>query len=305
MNEFDRYIKDAILEAHCQIPDCVKDKIEATLSALPKFENKLDDMGTEKGTVLKFKSKSLQKFASIAACFLFISLAVLPNCSTAYAQALENVPVIGKIVKVVTIRNYFYSDGNHDMDIAVPKIENNKSPATAYINKDVDELTKILADKFNKDMEESGKKGHSGIFVDYDVVTNNDKWFTLRMNVQESAASTNTYYKYYHIDKLSGQIVTLKDLFKTKDFAEVLKDEIRRQMKAEMAKDSTKEYWIDNAEVGKDFIQLDDEQNFYWNDNGDLVIAFDKYEVGPGSMGTPAFTINKDIIEDILKDEYK
>lgn len=301
MNEFDRYIKDAILEAQCQIPDCVKDKIEATLSALPEAGEVVKDNVLE----FKSKSKSIRKFASIVACFLFISLAVLPNCSTAYAQTLEKIPVIGKIVKVVTIRNYFYSDGNHDMNIAVPKIENNKGPATAYINKDVDELTKILADKFNKDMEENGKKGHSGIFVDYDVVTNNDKWFTLRMNVQESAASTNTYYKYYHIDKSNGKIVTLRDLFATKDFAEVLKDEIRRQMKAEMAKDSTKEYWIDNAEVGKDFIQLDDEQNFYWNDEGDLVIAFDKYEVGPGSMGTPEFTIKKSLIEDILKPEYK
>ena len=53
-----------------------------------------------------------------------------------YAQALEKIPVIGSILRVVTIRNYFYSDDYHQMDIDVPKIEGNESSAADYINKD-------------------------------------------------------------------------------------------------------------------------------------------------------------------------
>ncbi|MBR7132114.1 MAG: DUF3298 domain-containing protein, partial [Clostridia bacterium] len=47
------------------------------------------------------------------------------------------------------------------------------------------------------------------------------------------------------------------------------------------------------------------DHNFYWNENGDLVIIFDEYEVGPGSMGTPEFVIDRDVIKDILKSEFK
>ena len=232
-------------------------------------------------------------------------LVVLPNCSTVYAKALEEIPVIGNIVEVVTIRNYFYSDRNHEMDIDVPKIEGNESQAADYINKDVDELTKILVDRFNMDLEEIGDKGHSGIYVDYEVITNTENWFTLKICVHEVAGSSNTYYKYYHIDKRDYKIITLKDLFSDNEYSTVLENELRRQMNIEMAGDNSKIYWTENAEIGQDFVKLSDEHNFYWSENGDLVIVFDKYEVAPGYMGTPEFVIEKELLSDILKSEYK
>lgn len=39
--------------------------------------------------------------------------------------------------------------------------------------------------------------------------------------------------------------------------------------------------------------------------DGNIVIVFDKYEVAPGSMGTPEFVIEKGSISDILKPEYR
>ena len=230
---------------------------------------------------------------------------MLPNCSVVYAKALENVPLIGSIVRVVTIRNYFYSDSYHEMDIDVPKIDDGQGDAAAFINKDVDELTKILADRFNEELREIGDEGHSSIYVDYEVVTNTDSWFTLKIRVHEAAGSSNTYYKYYHIDKQSGKIVYLADLFTDSRFHDVLENEIRRQMKERMAEDPDKLYWLDNAEIGQDFVGLDDKHNFYWNGQGDLVIAFDKYEVAPGYMGTPEFAIKRDKIVSILKAAYR
>ena len=293
MNEFDKYIKEKLeMESHL-IPDSVKEQIEQSISKLPEKESKA------------IKIRILPRAIAIAACFVFMCLVVLPNCSAVYAQALEKLPVIGRIVKVVTIHNYFYSDDYHEMNIDVPKIEGSESSAADYINKDVDELTKLLADRFNEELEEIGDKGHSGIFVDYEVVTNTEKWFTLKIRVHEAAGSSNTYYRFYHIDKVNGKIVELKDLFTSDDFAAVLADILRKQMKEIMAKDSNKIYWVENAEIGQDFLTLDDKHNFYWDKDGSLVIVFDKYEVAPGSMGTPEFVINKGAIADILKPEYR
>ena len=67
-----------------------------------------------------------------------------------------------------------------------------------------------------------------------------------------------------------------------------------------MAKDSSKIYWVENAEIGQDFVTLDDKHNFYWDKDGNLVIAFDKYEVAPGYMGNPEFVIPTKIIQNIL-----
>lgn len=293
MNEFDDLIKQKVKEEAQEIPNSAKIKIDETLSRLPEKEHK------------QVKCKVFPKVAVAAACFLFICFIVMPNCSTAYALALEKIPVIGSIVKVVTIRNYYYSDENHEMNIEVPKIESENNDAVDYINKNVQELTEILADRFNADLKEIGDSGHGSIYADYEVVTNSEKWFTLKIRVNECAGSGNTYYKFYHIDKTNGKIVNLGDLSDRHDFYAVLENEIRRQMREIMADDSYKVYWVDDAEIGQDFVKLDETHNFYWKENGDLVIVFDKYEVAPGYMGTPEFTIGKDVFENLLSKEYR
>lgn len=289
MNEFDKYIRRKAKEEQKDVPNNVLVKVEDALSSLP--ENR-----SMSGRIRQFP-----KIAIIAACLAFVCFIILPNCSNVYAQALEKIPVIGSIIKVTTIRNYFYSDDYHEMEISVPEIENEDSEAIDYINKDVDELTKILAEQFDKDLSEIGNNGHSSVYVDYEVVTNTEKWFTLKIRVNEVAGSGNVYYKYYHIDKTNGKIMNLGDLSSNNDFCTILENEIRRQMREIMAKDSDKVYWVDDAFEGQDFVKLDEKHNFYWDENGDLVIVFDKYEVAPGSMGTPEFTIPKDVIKDVLK----
>ena len=41
----------------------------------------------------------------------------------------------------------------------------------------------------------------------------------------------------------------------------------------------------------EEFTGIDPEQNFYWNDDGELVLVFDEYAVAPGVMGMVEFTI--------------
>ena len=78
-----------------------------------------------------------------------------------------------------------------------------------------------------------------------------------------------------------------------------------KKMQEQMANDENISYWINNSGIGEEFATVSADHNFYWNENGDLVIIFDEYEVGPGSMGTPEFVIDRDVIKDILKSEFK
>ena len=292
MNDFDKYIKYKAAEEQTDIPDSVKNRIEQTLADLP-----------EKKPVIK-QIRILPRIAAAAACFIFITLFLLPNVSVAYAQALEQIPVIGDIVQVVTIRNYFYSDDKHEMDIDVPQIEGDND-AAENINQDITQLTETLVGEFYEEVEMIGDEGHSSIYLDYETVTNTDTWFTLKIRVHEAAGSSNTYYKFYHIDKRTNEIVKLGDLANDNSFYDVLVEEIKRQMKLQMETDSSIVYWLDESIIGKDYVSLTENHNFYWNDNGDLVIIFDKYEVCPGAMGTPEFVIDKGVFRDILKSEYK
>lgn len=291
MKDFDEYMRGMISEDQWEIPESVKDEIELSLEALPE----------ETGTIRPFHR--LPRMIAVAASILFITLGVFPNISQSYAQALEQLPLVGDMVKVVTIRNYIFSDDEYDMMVDVPMLENSSKEAE-YINKDVSELTTELVNKFYEEVKLYGNSGYGSIDVKYDTVTNSDRWFTLKLAVCETSASSNKYYKFYHIDKKQGKTVMLEDLFTDDSFSKIIADEIISQMRDQMKQNEGISYWIDDSEFSENFDSVGPEQNFYWNEDGNLVIIFDEYEVGPGSIGTPEFVIEKSKLSRILKDEY-
>lgn len=294
MNELDRKLRQMAAEEKIKMPDHVQKRMEATLHALPTKETK------RKRLVL------LPRIAAAAACVVFVFIFIMPNVSVVYAQSMEKIPVIGDLIRVVTIRNYLYSDSTHDLNINVPSISDEDNTSAAdRVNDDVDRLTQKLMQQFYDDLGGIGKQGHGSIYVDYDVLTNTDRWFTLRLSVQLISGSSNHYFEYYHVDRATGKTVKLADLFNTEDFNQILTDHIKAQMYERMEKDESVVYFADDAEFGHDCAYVGDEHNFYFNDNGDLVIPFDKYEVAPGYMGNPEFTIKLDDIQGILKDEFK
>lgn len=292
MNDFDKKFKAKAAEEQTEIPDSVKNKIEHALANLPDKELK------------PVPKRVLPRIAAAAACFIFIVFFLFPNVSVTYAHALEQIPVIGDIVRVVTIRNYFYADEYHELDVDVPQVGNENSEAFNLINKDIGELTDALVKQFYADLEDIGDNGHGSIYVDYQTVTDTDSWFTLKIRVTEAAGSSNTYFKYYHVSKQTGNIVRLGDMAADEHFYEIIEREIQKQMKAEMENDSERIYWTEDSVIGKDLRSVSPEHNFYWNKDGDLVVPFDKYEVAPGYMGTPEFTIPKEILRDVIKSEF-
>lgn len=293
MNKQDKYLREKLSENHTELPASVKNKIEKTLAELPEKE------------ISAKPRHSFSSFAAAAAVFIFITLFLLPNVSTVYAKAIQQIPIIGDIVKVVTIKNYYYSDNKHEMNVNIPKLEDENNEAFDFINAEVEELSEILVDRFYEDLENIGDMAHGSLYLDYEVVTNTDNWFTLQLLVHEAVGSGNTYYKYYHLNKLTGDIVTLGDIAKDDTFYSIVEEEIKSQMKEAMMKDNSLTYWVEGSTFGDDCVSLTPEHNFYWNENNDLVIPFDKYEVAPGSMGTPEFVINKDLIKEMIKPEIK
>lgn len=292
MNDFDRYLKRKAAEEAEELPESVRSRVEETLAGLPGRES------------VRRRRRPLPRAAAAAACFVFVALFLLPNVSVAYAQALEKVPVIGDIARVVTIRNYYYQDDMHELQVDVPQIDEADSEAAGQINQDVGELTERLVQQFYEDLEAVGGEGHGSLYVDYETVTDTERWFTLKIRVHEAAGSSNTYFRYYHIDKRDGKLVQLGDLSGDERFCGVLEEEIRRQMERRMEQDSDAVYWLDDSLIGVDFVSLTEEHNFYFSENGDLVIVFDKYEVAPGYMGTPEFAVSRELFRELLKPEF-
>ena len=126
---------------------------------------------------------------------------------------------------------------------------------------------------------------------------------TALFSQQNVLAPALEYISRHYDESISAK--ELADLFNTDKFSDILVEEIKMQMQEQMANDENISYWINNSGIGEEFATVSADHNFYWNENGDLVIIFDKYEVAPGSMGTPEFVIDKGVIRDVLKSEFK
>ena len=197
-----------------------------------------------------------------AALAVFVAI---PNVSPAAAAAMEEIPELGG------------------------------SGAADEINDQVQAYTDQLIAQFQTDCEAAGES-YQGLDVTSSVVTDSDTWFTLRIDATRTEASGYNFTRFYHINKATGEAVTLSDLFRPDaDYVSVLSAEVLRQMEEQMAADASLSYLTD------EFTAIDPEQSFYWNADGDLVLVFDEYAVAAGYMGMVEFTIPQDVYSALLK----
>lgn len=229
---------------------------------------------------------SLVSTAAVAA------LVLLPNSSAAMADTLGGLPLVGSLFQAVTFRTYQADNGDDRASISVPQILGQEdSQGAQEINQTIRQYTDRLIAEFER---ESNADGYFNLEVTWEVVTNTDRWFTLRVNSDRIMASGNHQEQHYHIDVTTGEQKTLSDLFPADfDYVTAISDELKAQMRQRMEQDPRELYWLEEtSQLGTYYFDaIDPEQDFYFDDQGRLVIPFDKYQVGPGSTGSPEFTL--------------
>lgn len=217
------------------------------------------------------------------------------NINEAFAINLKKVPIISGIINIIDFTNYKIESINQTGNISIPKIVGLTNKELEFtLNKEFEKEGKEL---FNKIINNKGK-----IYIssDYDIIINNDKYMVLKITTEEIEASGYNTVKYYTIDKKNNTVLSLKGIFAGTNYIDVISENIKEQMKNEMKKDPQKIYFIDDDSINFDnFNKIKENQNFYINAKGELVISFNEYEVSPGYMGIVEFTIPNDIINNI------
>lgn len=260
------------------VPQETRDRIEAGIMRARLEKKRSDRMKNMKRT-------------GVTAAALVLTFSIAVNASPVVAQAMDGIPVIGSIARVVTIRNYNESTNNGMMaDISVPQIDGNVAA-----NADMDAYAKELISRYEKEVvaQLGQEEGHYALESSYEVVSDNDKYVSIRINTVETMASGAEFVKIFTVDKATGQTVSLKDFLNSPEKLEAVSQNIKDQMAAQMAEDEGKVYFTEGEPGG--FTGLTGDENFYLNEAGELVIVFGEYEVAPGYMGTVSFTIPKDV----------
>lgn len=260
------------------VPQEARDRIEAGIMRARLEKKRSDRMKNMKRT-------------GVTAAALVLTFGIAVNASPVVAQAMDGIPVIGSIARVVTIRNYNESTDNGMMaDISVPQIDGNVAA-----NAEMDAYAKELIARYEKEVvaQLGQEEGHYALESSYEVVSDNDKYVSIRINTVETMASGAEFVKIFTVDKATGETVSLKDYLNSPEKLEAVSQNIKDQMAAQMAEDEGKVYFTE-GEVGG-LTGLTGDENFYLNEAGELVIVFGEYEVAPGYMGTVSFTIPKDV----------
>ena len=136
-----------------------------------------------------------------------------------------------------------------------------------------------------------GNDPHFSYEYNYEILSLTDDYLVFKTEETFVAASLSNRTEYWTLDRNSGKLLKFSD-FVPEEARQSVYDQIYSQMKA--ANDSGEAmYFLDDdpntLEVSLSII--DETHHWYLNENGEVVVVFDKYDIAPGAMGPSEFVI--------------
>lgn len=251
---------------------------------LQKMKDRIEEAKMDNRRGLK-KMRAATVAAAAVAAFI-----ILPNTSAGVAHAMEQIPEI--VPKSVT---------DTVVEESADEVQTTLQKSADEINAEIQQIS----DQFIKEFEDNLKMegGYQNVMVKSEIVSTTQDYFTLKLICYQGAGSGAEWNYYYTIDLNTGERLQLKDLFKEgADYITPISENIKEQMREQMASDENKMYWLDDAEVEEwNFKQITDDTAFYLNEKGNIVISFDEGDVAPMYMGVVTFEIPEDVVKDIRK----
>ena len=298
--------KNDLLERELHILRKEYEKHQMTDAQVKQLHRTIKEAGK-----MKEKRTGGIRFAVAAAAVAAGLFVILPNTSGPIAHAMEQIPIIGQLVKVVTFRDYEYESDRNMADIEVPEIkpeeqledstlQENIDRTTAEINAEIQSITDELIAEFEKNLDE--EMGYQDVVVKSEVLATTPEYFTLKLICYQGAGSGYQWNYFYTIDLNTGERLQLKDIFEEgADYITPISENIKVQMQERMDADESVYYWLNDEIEEWNFKAITDETSFYLNERGNVVIGFNEGDVAQMYMGTVDFEIPADEIDGIRK----
>lgn len=233
--------------------------------------------------------------AALASCACFV---LLVNASPTFAQAVSEVPVLGSLARVFTVKEYTVEDREHLIDVRLPALDlEGNSDLEQRINTEIQtRIDQVLQEAEDRARETKAAFVETGgdpdefmpiiISVDYEIKCQINQYLSFIITKTETLASAYTEYYAYNIDLQAGRELTLRDVLGP-DYVELANEAVRAGI-AQRSQDPDNVYF-EPGEGG--FTSIDQDQTFYLNQAGNAVVVFEKYEIAPGYMGMQEFEI--------------
>lgn len=241
------------------------------------------------------RRRTIRALSPVAAALAVFVLML--NTVPTFASAMYEVPVLGDVCRVLTVRSDHYENETVSVDIEVPAIDVELGNASwaesvnrlieATVDMEVAQSEERAREYYQAFIDTGGKPEEYnaiGIEVDYEVYYASDSVLSFAVIKTETLASAYETFHYYNFDIDTGRELTAEDLA-----GENWREKALEALRELMAEPEDGEvYW----ELGESELEAAiDEAQLRLDSSGAPVLVFQKYSIGPGSMGRPEVNI--------------
>ena len=277
MNEFEQAKKEY---EQIPVPEELADRVQA---------------GIRQGRAKRMQRKWKRGAGAVAACLVLVVGTL--NISPTVAAAAADVPVLGGLFQILTVRSY--QDTNEDRTVEVEQPGLSGGALAQQVSEEIQERVdakiaegeEIIAQYKEAFLatggtEEQWAEKDNTVSVTYDIKSQTDTTVSFVVDSYVSIANAYQEQVYYNLDLAENREITLADLL-GENWVEICNESIRTQM-AESEDPSV----FFTEDMGG-FTTVDETTSFYINEAGNPVVVFPQYTVAVGAMGNVEFEITK------------
>jgi len=245
-----------------------------------------------------YLKKRFQRYAiSAAACFAVL-VATL-NLSPAVALAAAEVPVLGGLFRVLTVRDFHRVEDGINYEVSIPGVEA-EGELARQVNALIQEKVEAHLAQAQQDWddyreaffatggtEEEWGNREMDVLVDYSIKSQTDTRVSFVVTLGEGWVTSREESYYYNLDLAENRPITLRELL-GENWVERCNDAILSGMEAARDEEGFS-YFFSPDEGG--FTTVDKDTDFYIRSDGVPVVAFPQYSIAAGVAGSPEFPI--------------
>ena len=222
-----------------------------------------------------------------AACFVVVLGGL--NLSPTFAAAAADVPVLGGLFQVLTVRNYETVKDGIDYDVSVPEVEADGA-LTEAVNAEIQERVDAHLAQAQADWdaykeaflatggteEELGDR-EMDVIIDYEIKAQTDTTVSFVVDFAECWVSAQQQRYCYNLDLANNKDITLADVL-GEDWVNICNTAVQ----AYIDQDTSGLFFT--ADKGG-FTTVDDTTSFYLNQDGSVTLVFPEYAIAAGAAG--------------------
>lgn len=245
-----------------------------------------------------YRRKRWRRTAAGAAACLVVLVGAL-NLSPTVAAAAAEVPVLGGLFRVLTVRDFHQEENGIQYDVSVPSVEA-EGDLARRVNDAIQEKVDAHLAKAQRDWEDykdaffatGGTEEEWGgrtmdVIVDYEIKSQRSDRVSFVVTFAEGWVASMEERYCYNLDLAENRDITLAELL-GENWVERCNEAVRAGIAASVDEEGFT-YFFTPEQGG--FTTVDETTAFYIREDGVPVLVFPEYSIAAGAAGSPEFPV--------------